>query len=67
MSEAEQPSKPEWATLTVAVNRMIQEAEDMRDIALGKRCPEWINGGTARCTADAEPAHEHRHDPQELP
>lgn len=58
---------PKWSTAVRAANQAISDSEEARDAAYGMRCICWVDCGTEQCTADADPMHEHRHDPTELP
>lgn len=59
-------SKPEWAQRFALHAREERLAQVSKRKALALRC-EALEGGGARCTADARPAHDHRYDAADLP
>lgn len=58
--------KPRWARQVLKARRLEEQAQDMRRDALTLRCPERDSGGE-QCTLDAQPAHNHRVDAEDLP
>jgi hypothetical protein len=59
-------SKPLWSLVMEWAATLERNANMLRERALAIRCPVRDLGG-ARCTADAQPEHEHRHEQEDLP
>lgn len=56
-----------WAALFRDADERELLAVDDKRRARGMRCQEVDSNGHAQCTADADPAHEHRYRDEDLP